>query len=497
MSGTVYLVGAGPGDPGLMTVRGRALLAQADCVIYDYLANPQLLDEIPAQAERFYVGKIAGTDYPWKQSAINELLLTQAHAHRCVVRLKGGDPLCFGRGGEEAMLLRAHGIRFEMVPGVTAGLAVPCYAGIPVTHRDHASSVVFLTGREKQGKERSAHDWDALAGIGTLVIYMGVSKLATISAELISRGRAPDTPAAFIQWGTYERQRVLVATLATIAAEAEAGGYGSPAIVVIGEVVNCRETMAWYDQRPLFGRRVVVTRASERQSRLATLLREQGATVLEWPAARFVAADTAVLDAATSALATHEWVCFTSPKAVAFLTAHLRQQQRDARVFGSCQVAAVGASTAAALADFGLRADLVPERYDADHLARDLLARAAGSVLLPQADNARPQLRDTLQGAGLQVTALATYRAEAIGERHEVSEAAIDCVTFTSAATVDRFLAQVGPAGRRQLIDRGCAFIAIGAQTGAAVTAAGLPLTRLAAQASLPDLVTAVVEQFS
>ncbi|MFW5845804.1 MAG: uroporphyrinogen-III C-methyltransferase [Planctomycetota bacterium] len=512
MTGTVHLVGAGPGDPGLITLRAAELLQRCDCVIYDYLANPELLELVPDAAERCYVGKIGaqgdqarppetgearGRRGNWKQDDINALLLAKARQHASVVRLKGGDPLMFGRGGEEALALREAGIPFSIVPGVTAGIAVPAYAGIPVTHRDCASSVVFVTGREKPGKERSAHDWDALAGIGTLVLYMGVSKLPEISRELIARGRDPQTPAAMIQWGTYPRQRVLNADLASLPERAHGAGMGSPSVVVIGQVAALREHMAWYDTRPLFGKRVVVTRANAGASRLSQLLREAGAEALEWPAMDLRDAPAAALDAAIAALPGHDWVAFSSANAVRAMARRLAVRQLDARAFAPCRIAAVGPATATALADMGLRADLIPEQADASGLAQALLAAGARQVLLPQADNARPEVAEQLRAGGAMVSAIAVYEAVPITERRDLNQAgAIDAVTFASAATVERFCQQVRPADRQTLIRQGCRFVAIGPRTAEALQTAGLPLAATAQEPSLPALVAALAASF-
>jgi uroporphyrinogen III methyltransferase / synthase len=502
---TVYLVGAGPGDPGLITLRALQLVQRCDCIIYDYLANPSLLAEVPAAAERLYVGKIGaapdGRRPPaqddervrratWKQADINQLLLEKARHHHCVVRLKGGDPFVFGRGAEEAEVLQQAGIPFEIVPGVTAGVAATAYAGIPVTHRKNASSVVFLTGREHPDKKRSAHDWDALAGIGTIVCYMSVSKLEEVSGELLARGRSPQTPVAMIQWGTYVSQRVLVADLATVADEARRQGIGSPSIIVIGEVVRCREQLAWFDKRPLFGRNIVVTRAREQASQLSQLLAEAGAEVIEWPLARFRADDQG-LAAAIAALPESEYVAFTSANAVRFLTEELSRQGLDARAFRG-QVAAVGEATAQALADFGIRADLVPAQADAGQLAAALQTAGARQVLLPQAGNARPVLRQALTGAGIVVQVETVYQSETLREV-TLPRSDLDAVTFASAATVDRFCQATTADERAALIQRGCVFVAIGAQTAARVQGHQLPLAGTAEQASLPALVDAVI----
>ena len=289
-AGVVYLVGAGPGDPGLLTVRGRELLASCDTIVYDALVNPMLVDDAwigrRSEAEKIFVGKRGGTP-SMEQDAITALLLELARDGKRVVRLKGGDPMVFGRGGEEAIALAAAGLEFEVVPGITAGVAAPAYAGIPVTHRGLSTSVTFITGHEDPGKDKDQTDWAALARAGgTLVLYMGVSRLAKIANALIEGGRSPETPAAIIEWGTYPRQRTVTATLATLAERAAREKVIAPSIAIVGDVVSLREEMSWFDRRPLFGRTIVVTRAREQASQLRTALEIAGATVIEAPAIR-------------------------------------------------------------------------------------------------------------------------------------------------------------------------------------------------------------------
>lgn len=493
--GTVYLAGAGPGDIGLVTVRCVDLLRRCDCVVYDYLANPGLLDEVPSTAERIYVGKRYGETH-LKQEQINDIIVDAARRHRRVVRLKGGDPLVFGRGGEEAAILKSLGIPFEIVPGVTSGIAAPCYAGIPVTDRRHASSVAFITGRERPGADGSRHDWAAIAKMGTVVCYMGVSRLAEICQSLIDHGKPAETPAAIIEWGTYDNQRVEIGTITDLPERARAAGIGNPAIIVIGEVVTCRHEMAWYDTRPLFGKRVLVTRSGGGSDRLSRLLRQAGAQVLAHPAQRFEPPDDwAAVDAAIADLRDQDWVAFTSQNAVRFFCDRLFATGRDARAFGDCRIAAVGPGTGNVLGEYGLKPDLVPGSFDAVHLAEAVQGSgdSAGRILLPQADNARGELADTLSQAGWQVETRVAYRAVALKTRVDVTSMAIDAVTFASAATVQRFLDQVGESGRQHLIESGCAFIAIGPRTADGMRAANVPVTTVAEASTLPGLVHAVI----
>lgn len=495
--GTVFLAGAGPGDPGLLTLRVAELLSDCDCVVHDYLVNPAILARIPAHVERHFVGKRGGRASA-SQDEINRMLIELAQTHARVLRLKGGDPFLFGRGGEEAAALAEAGIPFEVIPGVTSGIGVPAYAGIPVTHRAASSVVAFATGHQAKGETEDL-DWAGLARIETVVLYMGMHKLAQNCAALVAHGRAADTPACAIQWGSYARQRVVVGTLATLPHLAAEAKLGAPAITVIGEVVRYRDKIRWFDNRPLSGRRVVVTRSREQASDLCDLLGRVGAEVVEAPVAR-QAAPTSWddLDAALRALGTFRWVVFTSANAVRFTWERLRALKLDARAFATSSIAAVGPSTAAVLASHGLTADLVPHHYDAASLATALVARAAQppSVLLPQADNARPLLRDHLHAAGCAVTTAIAYRT--VPEPFTLDpELPVDAVTFASSATVERFVAGLGQERIAALITAGCRFYAIGPQTAATLGAHGLPIAAMAEEATIPALVQAVVRDLA
>ncbi len=495
MAGTttrVYLVGAGPGDIGLITVRGFELIRNCDCVIYDYLANPDLLKHAPEDAEQIYVGKISGQPHK-TQDEINGILVDAAQRHKRIVRLKGGDPLLFGRGGEEATVLNKADIEFEIVPGVTSGLAVPCYAGIPITHRDCSSSAVFLTGREKAGKEDSSHDWSALASVGTIVCYMATSAFPDISKKLIDHGKDSQTPAAIIQWGTYDRQRVLISTLAALPQEMLEQQFGAPSIIVIGEVVNCRHDMAWYDQRPLFGKRIVVTRSAQQQGTLAKLLHDAGATVIAHASMRIEeSSKLADLDKAVENLNEMQWIAFTSQNAVNYFFNRLLAQGKDARYLHNCQIAAVGPATARALEDYGIKADCMPKSYDAEHLAAELAEAQPGNILLPQAHNARTVLADALRENGFTVHTVETYRSVTEEKSFNVDQE-IDAVTFASSVTVKRFITQAGAEGLQQLIKNNCAFIGIGEQTAASMRENNVPVTAIAESATLESLVDACI----
>ncbi len=497
---TVHLVGAGPGDPGLLTVRARELLRQADCVVHDALVSDAVLSQAHPAAVRHFVGKRGG-GHSATQETINALLVECGRAHRCVVRLKGGDPFVFGRGGEEAVALAEAGIPFQVVPGITAGIAVPAYAGIPITHRAASSSVAFVTGHEARDGGDGPVDWTQLVRVETIVLYMGMHKLAASCAALIAAGRNPDDPAAVIQWGTQPRQRTVTATLATIDATAKAAGLGAPAITVIGPVVRYRERIRWFDtiaQRPLFGRTALVTRARDGENRLGRLLAEAGAEVIDLPLARYEpAVDPAPLDAALADCA-GAWIALTSANAVAFLWERLRRTGGDSRRLAGARIAAVGPGTAAALEKIGLRADLVPpDGGDGAALGRALLAAGCTRAVLPQAENARPELAATLRAGGAAVTAATAYRAVEEHIPNDVPWERIDLVPLASAATMDRLAAAAGP-HLAAMAARGARFVAIGPVTAQAIARHGLPVAGSAARSTidaLADACTAAVRE--
>lgn len=438
---TVYLVGAGPGDPGLLTARALQLIASADVIVYDRLIPATALDGARPDAQLLYAGKEGGGPSA-SQEEIEALLLEHGAAGRDVVRLKGGDPFVFGRGGEEAERLRAADIAFEIVPGITAGVAASAYAGIPVTHRDAASAVAFVTGHEDPAKlgvggGGSALDWAALARFpGTLVVYMGVRRLEAIARELMAGGRPGTEPAAVIERGTLPDQRVVTGTLQTIAAVASQAGVKAPAISVFGPVAALRSELAWFESRPLGGRTVAVTRARAQASGLAARLRDLGAAVIEAPAIRIQELDGPAPD-----LARYDLVCLTSPNGVRLLFDRLHRAGRDARAFGGARIAAIGPGTAAALRDHGLIADVVPDRFVAEGLVEALASVPVSRGLIARAAQARDVLPDALRGRGAQVDVLDLYEtvAEPMSERQRAAVAGADYVTFTSSSTVRFF----------------------------------------------------------
>jgi uroporphyrinogen III methyltransferase/synthase len=443
---TVFLVGAGPGDPGLLTVRGAEVLGRADVVVYDRLSVEALLDLAPTGAERISVGK-APRQATITQEQINELLVEKGRAGGTVVRLKGGDPFVFARGGEEAAALAAAGIDYEVVPGITSAIAAPAYAGIPVTLRHSSTSFTVVTGHEDPSVgEDGTVDWDAVARVGgTIVILMGVARIGRIAERLMAAGRSPDTPAAAVRWGTRPEQHTVRATLGTIADQP----LEAPSVIVVGDVAAV--DLRWFEDRPLLGRRVVVTRTRQQASTLAAGLRLLGAEPLEVPVIEIAdpADGGALLREVAGRLGAYDWVVITSPNGAERLLRALGDLGLDARAFGSARVAAIGPGTARVLAEGGLVADLVPERYVAESLLDALTGAgtSAGRALLARAEVARDVLPEGLRAAGWAVDVVDAYRTlpVAVTDAQRASVASADVVTFTSSSTVERFLEALGP----------------------------------------------------
>jgi uroporphyrinogen III methyltransferase / synthase len=461
--GRVALVGAGPGDPGLVTARALELIGRADVILYDRLVSGVLLEGARPDAELIYVGK-EGERPSVEQSETEELLVSKAEEGKLVVRLKGGDPFVFGRGGEEAEVLRSAQIEFEIVPGVTAGVAAPAYAGIPVTHRDHASAVAFITGHEDPDKPESTLDWPALARFpGTLVFYMGVRRLPRISEALIAAGRNAAEAVAVIERGTLAAQRTVTATLETIAARASEANVKPPAITVVGPVAGLRDRLAWVEARPLFGVRVAITRARAQASGLAARVRELGGDAVEAPAIRIKPLPGDAPDL----------VCLTSPNGVHLLFDRLRTAGRDARALSGATVAAIGPGTARALRQHGIEADVVPERSVAESLVEALTGVEVRRALIARAAEARDVLPDALRERGAEVEVLALYEtvAEPLSEDELSAARGADYVTFTSSSTVRFFVATAG--GTAGLGD-GTRIVSIGPVTSATLREHGL-----------------------
>lgn len=435
----VYLVGAGAGDIGLLTLKACEVLKVADVVIYDRLADDAILN-LCAGAKKIYVGKEAGK-HTLKQAEINQLLVDEARQNKIVVRLKGGDPFVFGRGGEEALYLRENDLPFEIIPGVTSAIAVPAYAGIPVTHRGIATSFAVVTGHEDPTKPESSIRWEKLStAVDTLIFLMGVANLPQIVAKLIEFGRNPDTPAALIRWGTKPNQETFVSTLK----EAPNVKILPPAIFIVGEVVNLREQLKWFETRPLFGKKILVTRARAQASKLSNALQDLGAEVVECPTIKIAAPSDnyTVIDSAINNLRGFDWIIFTSANGVEKFFERLKLNNLDARALN--KVAAIGSATADKLSSYGIIADVVPKEFVAESLADSLKEFVGGKkVLLARAEIAREVLPDTLKTFGAEVTVAPVYKTEA-EEPAQIEFDSIDLITFTSSSTVENFIASYG-----------------------------------------------------
>ncbi len=498
--GKVYLIGAGPGDPGLLTLKGKRCLEEADVVVYDYLANPRLLRYVRPDAELIYVGKQAGR-HTLPQEEIGRLLVERAALGMVVARLKGGDPFIFGRGGEEAEDLVAARIPFEVVPGVTAAVAAPAYAGIPLTHRDFTSTVAFVTGHEDPTKDATSIAWDRIAtGIGTLVFFMGVGQLPEIAAKLMAHGRSPDTPAALIRWGTRAEQQVVTGTLADLPERCR--GMRPPALIVVGEVVTLREKLRWFESMPLAGKRILITRAREQASTFAAVLEAAGAEVVEFPTITIVPPDSfAPLDAAIGQLRKYQWIIFTSSNGVRFFWERLQQAGRDVRELHGITICAIGPATAAALSALGIQADLVPAEFKAEALVEAIgVDGIRGTrVLLPRAAEAREVLPKELARRGAEVDVVPAYRTvrsapEAEPVRAMLRDGNIHAVTFTSSSTVKHFLELVGGEARHLL--RGVVVASIGPITADTAARHGIASDVVPEKYTIPALADALIRHF-
>jgi uroporphyrinogen III methyltransferase/synthase len=442
--GKVYLVGAGPGDPGLLTVKGLECIRKADVIVYDRLVDDSLLEEAPPKAEKIYVGKGRGC-HALEQKQISLLLVDKARAGKTVVRLKGGDPFVLGRGGEEAEVLAANGIPFEIVPGVSAAYAVPAYAGIPVTHRRLASSFTVVTGHEDAEKDESSINWEKIStGSNTLVLLMGMGNLSHIVDRLMQNGRPPATPVAIINHGTLPQQRTIVGTLENIGSRAQEEGFEPPAVIVVGEVVKLREQIRWFDNLALFGKKVLITRSENQAKELSRLLRERGAVPVEMPVIRISPPrDWKEMDRAIVNLKRYDWIIFTSVNAVEIFWNRLRANKLDPRHFGTIKIAAIGPATAGAIEARGLQPDYVPKTFTSQGLVAGLKRQeiAGKRVLLPRADIADNELSDGLTKLGAKVTQVTAYRTAIVSKpvssaKQMLLDGQIDVITFTSASTV-------------------------------------------------------------
>ncbi len=499
-TGTVHLVGAGPGDAGLLTLRGAELLGRADVVVYDALVNPDLLRLAPKTAEMIYGGK-RSRDHAIPQEDLNQLLVAKAKEGKTVVRLKGGDPYIFGRGGEEAEELAEAGVPFEVVPGISSTVAAPNYAGIPLTHRDFCSTYQVITGHEDPTKPDSGLDWAQIARMpGTKVVLMGVERIRQIAAELVANGMAGKTPVAMVRWGTTGRQKTITGTLATIADVVDAEKFTAPAVTIIGDVVSLRKKLNWFERRPLFGRRVVVTRTREQASQLSRQLAEQGAEVMEIPTIKVVPPeDRQPLVEAMGALGEYDWVVFTSPNGVTAFFEYFFKAFDDIRVIGRLRFAAVGPATAAKLKELHLAVDAMPEEYIASKVAA-AIAKVDGvenlRILCLRAEVAGPDLVAKLEELGAIVDDVACYRTvpeteDINGAAAKLIEEGADWVTFTSASTVENFHARFDlPALLKRFPS--LKTLSIGPETSKALAALGLEPTAEAKPHNLDGMVKAL-----
>ena len=504
--GRVYLVGAGPGDPKLITIRALEALKKADAVVYDRLASPRLLHHVKPDADKIFVGKLPDK-HMLRQEEINQLLVDLAMEGKTVVRLKGGDPCVFGRVGEEAELLADNGVDFEIVPGVTSAIGVPAYAGIPVTHRDYTSSFTIVTGHEYPNKTYSDVDYAKLASAtGTIIFLMGVANIRNICEQLLMCGKSKDLPVALIRWGTWMEQQTLVGTLEDIADKVQASGFQSPAIIIVGEVVRLREKLAWFEKKPLFGKRILVTRARSQSSGIAEQIDELGGEALEFPIIRIEPPSDRnslqALDEALHQLRVYDWIVFTSPNGVEFFFRRLRELKIDVRALHAAKLATVGPKTAEALLDRGLLAESIPDEFQAESLLTTMLQQMqpGARVLLPRADIARETLPSALRQHGMLVTEIDVYKTVLTDEYGEsllqaLRSHSVHIVTFTSSSTVRNLfeiLQRMGVEAPLQLLE-GVKVACIGPVTAATAVEYGLNIDILANEATVESLVDALV----
>jgi uroporphyrinogen III methyltransferase/synthase len=497
--GICYLAGAGPGDLGLVTLKVKEVVEQAEVLVYDYLCNPEILGWAPPDVEVIYAGKKAG-QHTLKQDEIDALLVAKTRAGKRVVRLKGGDPFLFGRGGEEAEALAAAGLRFEIIPGVTSAIAAPAYAGIPVTHRDHAAQLTIFTGHEDPTKTESSLDFKQLATTpGTKVMLMGVERIGVITARLIENGAAPETPMALVRWGTTGQQQTLRGTLGDMAVKVEAAGFKAPAVAVMGGVVTLRDSLNWFETRPLYGRRIVVTRTRKQAGVLSSGLRKLGADVFEIPTIRIEPPqDLYEFGQFVQDAHSYDWIVFTSPNGVTAFFEMFYKIFTDAREIGGVRIAAIGPATAAKVREYHLHVDLQPEEYVAEAVVKAFQKDSSienQRILLARAEQARDVLPKELTRLGAIVDEAVAYRT--VAETEDVSGAlarfrteGADLITFTSSSTVENFLALKLP------LPPGLKTASIGPVTSKTMREHGLPVDVEARQYDIPGLMQAIRELY-
>ncbi len=520
--GRVYLIGAGPGDPKLITIRGMECIQKADVVVYDYLAAPALLKYARKDAQIIYVGKKGG-DHTMSQDKINELLADKGKEGLVVARLKGGDPFIFGRGGEEAETLIEAGIPFEVVPGVTSAVAAPAYAGIPLTHRDYTSSVSLITGHEDPLKDQSSIRWDTLAQSGsTLVFFMGVKNLPNICEQLVKNGKSPDTPVALVRWGTTPKQQTVSGNLSNIVQKVREAKLKPPSLIVVGDVVSLREQMQWFELRPFHGKRVVVTRAREQASDLVAALTELGAECVEIPTIKVVPpSDNSPLERSIENIKTYDWLIFTSVNGVKFFFDTLFKMGKDVRVLGHLKCACIGPVTKEELRKHGIITDILPESYRAESIVEafqgvnsqgvtiqgEQIDIKGKKILLPRAKEARSVLPEELQKMGAILDEVTAYVTEQVADAKDElvrllekstddDNKGIDIVTFTSSSTVKNFKALLPQDKFSQLME-GVTIACIGPITADTAIAEGFKPDIIAEEYTIPGLVDAMVKDFS
>ncbi|MFH2044986.1 MAG: uroporphyrinogen-III C-methyltransferase [Pseudomonadota bacterium] len=502
--GKVYLVGAGPGDPGLITVKGKDCIKRADVIIYDFLASFSLLKYAKKEAEIIYAGKQGG-NHSMSQENINALILQKAKEGNVVTRLKGGDPFIFGRGAEEAEVLAENNILFEIVPGVTSAIAASAYAGIPLTHRSFTSTVAFVTGHENPEKEKSGINWQALVkGIGTIVFFMGVKNLPNIVKSLIDNGMSSDTLIALIQWGTTPKHASVSGNLSNIVERVKAAGFKPPAIIVVGDVVKLKDTLCWYEKKPLLGKRIVVTRAREQASDLLSLLSENGADCIELPTIKVEPPDDWILlDKAVENLSEYDWLVFTSVNGVSFFFERLFSSGRDVRSLGSIKTAVIGPATEKKLLGYGIKSDIVPKNYIAESIVDSFKNEEVKGkkVLLPRAKEARAVLYEELIKMGAFVDEITAYKTRAVCDDSvdiikELENKTIDMVTFTSSSTVKNFAALL-PADNIQELMKDVVVAAIGPITADTAKNMGISVQIVAESYSIPGLYEAIIQYYT
>lgn len=499
--GVVYLVGAGPGDPKLITVKGFELIRKADTIIYDRLAGHRLLAYARPGAEIVYVGK-SPDRHTLGQAEINRLMVEKAREGKTIVRLKGGDPFVFGRGGEEAECLVEAGISFEVVPGVTSAIAAPAYAGIPVTHRDCTSTLAIITGNEDPLKEDSGIAWDKIStGAGTLVFLMGMANLPDIVRRLMENGRSPQTPVALVRWGTRPEQRTLVGTLENIGAKAAEAGLKNPAVIIVGDVVSLRDKLIWFENKPLFGKRVLVTRSREQASVLSEAIGELGGEPLEFPTISVVEPeDHGPLDQAIAELNTFDWIIFTSVNGVEFFFRRMRRRRRDIRELYPARLCAIGPKTREALEKYGLLVEAMPDEYRAEAIVEDLRGKvkAGDRVLLPRADIARKALPEALAEMGAHVSEVTAYctvagRGDAAMIKEMLENGEIQIITFTSSSTVRNFVAMLAAPDLKRFLS-GVTVACIGPITAGTAKESGIRVDVVAGEYTIEGLIKAILK---